>query len=140
MARADFYMVDRGQHRDDPLMVVCILARKAYEARQPLLILARDEDQAAAIDDKLWAFDENAYIPHQIAGDADDAVTAVLVVPPGVDTPDRPLVINLRDEPAPGAWERVLEVVPPDAAMREGSRARWKAYKARGIEPVKHDL
>lgn len=140
MARADFYMLDRSQHRDDPLMVVCILARKAYEARQPLLILARDQDQAAAIDDKLWAFDENAYIPHQIAGDADDAVTAVLVVPPGVDTPDRPLVINLRDEPAPGAWERVLEVVPPDPATREGSRARWKAYRARGIEPVRHDL
>ena len=140
MARADFYMIDRGQHRDDPLMVVCILARKAYEARQPLLILVRDEAQAAAIDDKLWAFDENAYIPHQIAGDADDEVTAVLVVPPGVGTPDRPLVINLRDEPAPGAWERVLEVVPPDPALREGSRARWKAFRARGIEPVKHDL
>lgn len=140
MARADFYMIDRGQHRGDPLMVVCILARKAYEARQPLLILVRDEAQAAAIDDKLWAFDENAYIPHQIAGDADDEVTAVLVVPPGVGTPDRPLVINLRDEPAPGAWERVLEVVPPDPALREGSRARWKAYRARGIEPVKHDL
>jgi DNA polymerase-3 subunit chi len=140
VARADFYMIDQGRHRDDPLMVVCILARKAYEARQPLLVLVRDEEQAAALDEKLWEFDENVYIPHQLAGDADDEVTAVLIVPPGVDTPDRPLVINLRDEPAPGQWERVLEVVPPDPALREGSRERWKAYRARGIEPKRIDL
>ena len=30
-----------------------------------------------AIDEKLWEFDENAYIPHQVAGDADDEVIAI---------------------------------------------------------------
>ena len=141
MPRATFYRIEQGRYRDDPLMVVCVLARKAYETRQPLLILARDDAQAEEIDTKLWEFDENAYIPHQIAGDAeDDAVTAVLVVPPGVATDDRPLVINLRDAVAPGAWERVLEVVAPDAALKASARERWKAYKARGVTLEAHDM
>jgi DNA polymerase-3 subunit chi len=140
MPRATFYRIEKGRYRDDPLMVVCILAGRVYQARQPLLILARDDEQAQAIDEKLWEFDENAYIPHQIAGDADDAVTAVLVVPPGVEADDRPLVINLRDEPPPGAWERVLEVVPADEALRAAARERWKAYKARGVALEAHDI
>jgi DNA polymerase-3 subunit chi len=140
MPRATFYRIDKGRYCDDPLMVVCVLARKAYEARQPLLILARDDEQAQAIDEKLWEFDENAYIPHQLAGDADDAVTAVLIVPPDVDAEARALVINLRDGVPAGEWERVLEVVPPDEAAKASARERWKAYKARGVTLEAHDM
>jgi DNA polymerase-3 subunit chi len=140
MPRADFYLIDKPRYREDPLRVVCVLARKAFEARQPLLILASDTAQAEAIDQLLWEFDDDTFIPHQIAGDADDAVTAVLIVPPGTVTPDRALVLNLRDECAPGSWERVLEVVPAEAAARAGSRSRWSEYKSRGIEIAKHDM
>lgn len=53
---------------------------------------------------------------------------------------DRLLVINLRDECAPGHFERVLEVVPADESQRAGSRERWKTYKAAGLELSKHDM
>jgi DNA polymerase-3 subunit chi len=139
MPRADFYLIDKPRFREDPLLLVCELAKRAFEARQPTLILARDAEQAESIDAKLWELDD-AFVPHQIVGDADDDVTAVLIVPPDANTPDRPLVINLRDACAPGHWERVLEVVPADPAAREGSRARWSEYKRRGIEPAKHDM
>jgi DNA polymerase-3 subunit chi len=49
-------------------------------------------------------------------------------------------VINLRDECAPGLFERVLEVVPADEALRLGSRKRWTTYKAAGFELTKHDM
>jgi DNA polymerase III subunit chi len=140
MPRADFYLIDKPRFRDDPLLLACELARKAFANAQPALILARSPDQAEALDEKLWEFDEEAFIPHQIAGDDDDAITAVLIVPPGVDVADRPLVINLRDECAPGLFERVLEVVPADEAERAGSRERWKTYKAAGFEVAKHDM
>ena len=119
---------------------MCELAKRAFASEQPTLILARSQDQAEALDEKLWEFDENAFIPHQIAGDDDDAITAVLIAPPGVATADRALVINLRDDCAPGLFERVLEVVPADDAERLGSRERWKTYKAAGFEVAKHDM
>ena len=140
MPRADFYLIAKPRFRDDPLLLVCELARRAFESGQPALILARSADQADALDEKLWEFDEQAFIPHQLAGDEDDAITPVLIVAPGATTADRALVINLRDECAPGLFERVLEVVPADEAQRLGSRERWKTYKAAGFEVNKHDM
>jgi DNA polymerase-3 subunit chi len=140
MPRADFYLIDKPRFREDPLLLVCELAKRAFASTQPALILTRSLDQAEELDEKLWAFDENAFVPHQIAGDDDDEVTAVLIVPPDVRVADRPLVINLRDDCAPGLFERVLEVVPADEAMRTGSRERWKTYRQAGFEVSKHDM
>jgi DNA polymerase-3 subunit chi len=140
MPRADFYLIAKPRFRDDPLLLVCELAKRAFESGQPTLILARSADQADALDEKLWEFDDTVFIPHQLAGDDDDAVTPVLIAAPSVTTPDRTLVINLRDECAPGLFDRVLEVVPADEAQRLGSRERWKTYKAAGFEVTKHDM
>ena len=140
MARADFYLIDKPRFRDDPLLLVCELVKKAYASEQPTLILARSPEQAEALDEKLWEFDDDAFIPHQLAGDDDDSITAVVIAPPGVATADRPLVVNLRDECAPGSYERVLEVVAADPAERDGSRVRWAEYTRRGFEVNKYDM
>jgi DNA polymerase-3 subunit chi len=140
MPRADFYLIAKPRFRDDPLLLVCELAKRAFDSGQPALILARSFDQAEQLDEKLWEFDDAAFIPHQIAGDDDDAITPVLIVPPDASTADRALVINLRDDPAPGLFERVLEVVPADEEQRLGSRKRWTIYKAAAFEVAKHDM
>ncbi|MCW8809275.1 MAG: DNA polymerase III subunit chi [Rhodanobacter sp.] len=140
MPRADFYLIDKPRFREQPLLLVCELTRKAYAAQQPTLILTRDYAQAEALDELLWAFDEDAMIPHQLAGDDDDAATAVLIVPPGVDTADRPLLINLRETCPTGRFQRVLEVVAADPAERDGSRLRWRAYQRLGFELHKNDM
>jgi len=139
MPHADFYLVDKPRFREQPLLLVCELAQKAFVAQQPTLILARDIDQANALDEMLWAFDEEAFIPHQLAGDEDDAHTAVLIVPPDVATADRPLVINLRPTFATGRYERVLEVVAAEPAERDGSRERWREYQRQGFALRKFD-
>ncbi|WP_158883063.1 DNA polymerase III subunit chi [Rhodanobacter sp. L36] len=140
MPRADFYLIDKPRFREQPLLLVCELVRKAFAAQQPTLILTRDFEQAEAIDELLWEFDEDTMIPHQLAGDDDDANTAVLIVPPGIDTVDRPLVINLRETCANGNFQRVLEVVAADPAERDGSRLRWREYQQRGFELHKNDM
>ena len=140
MPAAVFYLIDKPRFREEPLLLVCELARKAFANEQPTMILARSQDQAEAIDAQLWEFSDDSFIPHQIAGDEDDAITAVLIVPPGIDAEDRPLAINLRDNCALGKHQRVLEVVAANPAEREGSRARWSEYKRRGYELTKHDM
>jgi DNA polymerase-3 subunit chi len=140
MPRADFYLIDKPRFREAPLRLVCELARKAFDADQPALILVQSLGQAEALDDELWAFEPDAFVPHQIAGNEEDELTPILIVPPEVETPDRPLVINLRDGVVARICERVLEVVPADPAAREGSRRRWSEYKARGFALDKHDM
>lgn len=141
MPRADFYLIGKPRFRDEPLLLVCELARKAHDAGLWTLVLARDDAQAEAIDDLLWAFDDDAYVPHQVAGtDEEDDLAPVLIAAPGTDVPMRPLLINLRDEAPAGAFERVLEVVPADPAARVPLRERWKHYQAQGFALDKHDM
>ena len=140
MPRADFYLIAKERFREEPLLLVCELARKAYDANLWTLILARDAEQAEALDEMLWDMGDDAYIPHQIAGDEEDQLTPVLIASPDIDTAMRPLVINLRDDAVEGSFERVLEVVPADDSAREPLRERWKQYKARGLDLKKHDM
>jgi DNA polymerase-3 subunit chi len=138
--RADFYLIDKPRFRENPLLLVCELAKMAYAQQIPTLIHARSRAQAEALDELLWEFDPDGFIGHQIAGDEDDDLTPVLVVPPEFDSPMRTLVINLRDSTVPGMPDSVKEVVPADPAERDGSRTRWTDYKARGFELRKFDM
>ena len=141
MPRADFYLIAKPRFRDEPLRLVCELARKAHDAGIPALVLARDAAQAEQLDDLLWDMGEDAYIPHQIVGeDVDEEEAAVLIAPPDVESPLRPIVINLRDGAVDGAVERVLEVVPADESARGPLRERWKQYQSRGFELNKYDM
>jgi DNA polymerase-3 subunit chi len=139
--RADFYLIAKPRFRAEPLRLVCELARKAFDAGQWTLVLARDHAQAEQLDDLLWDMGEDAYIPHQIAGaDIEEEEAAVLIAPPDVDASLRPLVINLRDAAVDGSFERVLEVVPADESARGPLRERWKQYQSRGFELNKYDM
>ena len=90
MPRADFYLIDKPRFREQPLLLVCELARRGYAANLPILVLARDAAQAEAIDDLLWAFDPDEYLPHQIAGmDEGDDDTPILIATPDMDIPAR---------------------------------------------------
>ncbi len=146
MARADFYLIAKPRFREEPLLLVCELAKKALAAGQPMLVLARDAAQAERLDDLLWSFDPDAYVPHQVAGldledgGGEDDEADVLIAPPEIDVPLRALVLNLRDAPVDGAFERVLEVVPADDSARGPLRERWTQYKARGFELKKYDM
>lgn len=141
MPRADFYLIDKPRFREQPLLLVCELAKRGFAANLPILVLARDAAQAEAIDDLLWSFDPDEYLPHQIAGmDEGDDETPILIAAPETDAPARAMLINLRDAAPTGSFDRVLEVVPADPAARAPLRERWKHYQALGFDVTKHDM
>ena len=141
MPRADFYLIDKPRFREQPLLLVCELAKRGYAANLSILVLARDAAQAEAIDDLMWSFDPDEYLPHQIAGmDEGDDDTPILIATPDMDIPARPMLINLRDGAPNGSFDRVLEVVPADPAARAPLRERWKHYQSLGFDVNKHDM
>ena len=141
MPRADSYLIQKERFREDPLLLVCELAKRSYAANLPMLVLARDTAQAEALDDLMWSFDAEEYLPHQIAGmDEGDDDTPILIATPDMDIAARTLLINLRDAAPTGSFERVLEVVPADPAARGPLRERWKHYQTLGFEVNKHDM
>ncbi|HRO63127.1 DNA polymerase III subunit chi [Thermomonas sp.] len=141
MPKAHFYLIDKPRFREQPLLLACELAKRAFAANLSTLILARDQAQAEELDDLLWSFDPDAYLPHQIAGmDEDEDEAPILIATPDTDVPLRPLLINLRDTAPSGQFDRVLEVVPADESARDPLRERWKHYQSLGFEVKKYDM
>lgn len=140
MANADFYLIDKPRFREQPLLLVCELLKRAFAAEIPTLVYCASQEQAEALDELLWEFEDDSFLPHQICGDADDDMTAILLVPPAADTPKRKLVINLRDQAVEPGFEMIKEVIAADPKEREGSRLRWREYQARGDQVRKFDM
>ena len=140
MPRADFYLIAKERFREEPLLLVCELAKRGYAANLPMLVLARDSAQAEALDDLLWSFEDDAYLPHQVAGDDEDELCPILIATPEMEVPARPLLVNLRDGVPAGTFDRVLEVVPADPSARGPLRERWKHYQALGFDVKKIDM
>ncbi|MFA5683173.1 MAG: DNA polymerase III subunit chi [Lysobacteraceae bacterium] len=139
-ARADFYLLASERFRNDPLRVVCVLVKRAFESGAGTLLLARDLRQAEALDDALWAWNGHPYLPHQIAGSDDDDCCPILIAAPGQQVAPRGIQINLRDTPVERVLDRVLEIIPADEDAREPLRDKWRLYKSWNIALSKHDM
>ena len=130
-----FYELASAKFQADPLLLVAKLAEKAFETQASCVILAADEEQAMAIDDKLWSYIDDAFLPHQIAGQDDDDECPVLIVPPAFACPIRDVTINLRSISPAQFGARLLEVIPLDEVDKNVARARFKAFVAAGMKP-----
>ena len=130
-----FYELTSAKFQADPLLLVAKLAEKAFETQASCVILATDEEQAMAIDEKLWSYTDDAFLPHQIAGQDDDDECPVLIVVPAFATPIRDVTINLRSVSPKLFGARLLEVIPLDEAEKNIARARFKAFIAADMKP-----
>jgi DNA polymerase III subunit chi len=115
--------------------VIASIAEKVLATDGRLLVLADDAAYLARLDRMLWGEDETSFIPHGLAGGADDARQPVLLS----TSPDAPnLARNLLI--ADGLWrDSVLGYDRSfylfDAAALEGARLAWKLLAGRdGVE------
>lgn len=135
MTRIDF-------HSDvsDKIAYACRLVRKARTANCQVVVLAADNRQLAALDEALWTFSEQDFLPHVAAGDPLAPQTPIiLTASDDVELPHRQVLINLSDAtPAHFAsFERMFEIVSNDEADKAAGRERYRFYHQRGY-PLTH--
>jgi len=131
-----FYELSSAKFQADPLLLVAKIAQKAFETQASCVILAADEAQAMALDEKLWSYSDDAFLPHQIAGQDDDDECPVLIVAPEFTCPIRDVTINLRSVSPTQFGTRLLEIIPLDEAEKNIARARFKAFISAGLKPT----
>ena len=134
MTRIDFYQLDPSRHRYE--QVVCQLCQKAYEARQMTLLLTENSQQSQLLDQRLWTYSDESFVPHDCA-EPDGFKTPILIHDQPEPDGDRRLLINLsKSVPSYFAqFERVIELVTED--NKAHARANYSFYKERGY-PLKH--
>ncbi|MEY4590396.1 MAG: hypothetical protein RL497_2472 [Pseudomonadota bacterium] len=128
--RADFYVLPAGEDRNH---FACRLVEKAYKLGNRVW-LRLDETAVAGMDEQLWHFKPESFVPHAVyppgtAGANLDAVWLLSALPAD-QTCD--LLINLARTPLepPGNAGRVAELVNQDTEILTLTRQQYARYKA----------
>lgn len=142
MTRVDFYILPE-QGGTDALVAAARLCDKAVTAGKRLYVTADAPAQIDSLGDLLWTQRQGSFIAHE----------RYTGTPPSEPLPD----VLLGDAPPPEGWqdvllslrqdvpaffsrfERVLEIVPGDAASRSKCRERFRYYRERGYEITSYE-
>lgn len=141
--RVDFYVLKHADARARQVFA-CRLAEKAYLKQLGVALLVADESQAREMDDLLWTFDDQSFVPHQLlrAGVAADAQTPVCVTLDPQSLPRSDLLLNLADaEPeALQAHARIAEILDQDPERLRRGRERFRIYRERKVALETHQI
>ncbi len=139
MTRVDFYILP-DTDIEAKLRFACRLAYKAVGAGSQVHVHAEDASAAAAIDELMWEYPADHFLPHACANTEASEKAPVVIShtepPPGADE----VLINLASSIPPffGRFERVAEVIV--APQREMGRERYKFYRGHGYPLYDHKL
>ena len=142
--QVDFYV--RPETSPDALEnFACRLVETVWQRGHNVLVLAASDTAARRLDDLLWTFRDESFVPHRrIGADAPAVVEPVsepvLVSAPGVWSGELDVLVNLTPavpEEADRAV-RIAEIVPAVGAGREAGRERYREYRSRGFELKTH--
>src|SRR5688572_2265582 len=131
MAELWFYHLERSELERalPPLLEKCL--QRGWRA----LVRGGIKERLDALDDMLWTYRDDSFLPHAREGDA--ARQPVWLTTEG-GNPNDAQVLFLIDGAEPGdiaAYERACLVFDGrDQAALESARLRWKAAKEAGIE------
>ena len=121
------------------LRYACRLVEQAYEQGQRCYVYADSNDQAKRMDDTLWTFRDQAFIPHEILSQDSPShprIVAIIGNSPVAPTEFQSLLINI-SESIPetfGSFTRVCEVVDADPQHKQLARERYRQYRDKGCQ------
>jgi len=146
MTRIDFYILEPGNQTSRELFA-CRIVEKAYRLGHQIYIHTQDHRQASQLDEMLWTFKQNSFIPHGIDGQSPDPEAAVLIgynseLSAAAHAEQRPVLINLAPD-VPlffSAFERVGEIIDQDETHKVQGRERYRFYRDRGYSLETHTI
>jgi DNA polymerase-3 subunit chi len=129
--QVDFYQLGGTP----PEQVIATLAEKVLETDGRLLVVAEDEAQLARLDRLLWDQGATSFLPHGVAGGADDARQPILLST-SPDAPNQARNMLIAD----GLWREASLTYDRsfylfDDSTLDGARLAWKLLAGReGVE------
>jgi DNA polymerase-3 subunit chi len=140
--RVDFYVSDAAGP-EVRLRLACRIAEKAYLAQQRVVVLLDDAESLRRFDELLWTFGDGSFVPHDTVAQAGSTCEAPVALTTGaLPAAHADVLLNLTGG-LPGGFEaftRVAEFLDARPEVRAGGRERFKAYRARAIEPQTHNV
>lgn len=148
MGQADFYILQREDDHSRHLMV-CRLVEKALRQGHRVHIHLQTEEEAQELDQWLWSFRPDSFIPHSLQ-QAPEAAAAPVTLGTGTlqarldapAMPEPPILINLAQSVPEffSSFPRIAEVVTQRPDILSASRDHFRLYRKNGYNVASHNL
>ena len=113
----------------------CLQASYFYRQKQRVYIYTQDQKHAEQVDEMLWAFDSDSFVPHNLVGEGPKQGAAVEI---GFQAPQgrRPVLINLTSTVPNFAnqFQFIDDFEPSDEALKQQARERFKTCRQWGFQ------
>lgn len=113
----------------------CLQASHFYRQNQRVYIYAQDQSQAEQVDELLWAFDSDSFVPHNLIGEGPKQGAPVEIGSAPLRG-RRPVLINLTSSVPDFAnqFQFIVDFVPSDDTLKQQARERFKHYRQWGFK------
>jgi len=139
MTRIEFYVLPDSEQAGRA-RAACQLASKGWQHGLPVFIRCQDDQQCNELDELLWTFRAERFIPHELHGV--DPLAPVVI---GTEQPPalvQGLLINLSPTLSPHTdqFSRVIEIVNQQPELLTVCRDNFRLYRQRGYDPKRVEL
>jgi len=121
--------------QDLVLYCACIQASHYYRQNKKVFIYTQDQQQAHDIDELLWRFDADAFVPHNLLGEGSRYGSPVEI---SWQKPKnrRAVLINLSEKTPDFAhtFAQIVDFVPCDEILKKLARERFRGYRQQGSQ------
>ena len=119
---------------DAHLFQACLHASVCYRNNQRVYIHTEHQESAHAIDEMLWGFEPDSFVPHNLVGEGPKQGAPVEI---GFQRPTnrRPFLINLASQIPnfAGNYSHIIDFVPAENSLKQQARERFKQYRQAGF-------
>ncbi|MFP3518568.1 DNA polymerase III subunit chi [Pseudomonas sp. SIMBA_077] len=139
MTKVDFYILPSAEP-SARLDFACKLTEKAWRLGHKVYLHCSDATQRKDLDERLWRFKGESFVPHSNLEDQPDGVVLMGFTEAPANHQD--LLINL-DLNVPAFFKRfarVAEVVVEDPVVRLAARESFRFYREHGYPLQDHKL
>lgn len=139
--RVDFYLLSNPE-TEACWLFTCRLIEKAYLRGHRLFVLCANQQEAEYLDELLWTFQDDSFIPHNLQGEGPEPPPSVQI---GFEKEPRgfnDILINFAD-PVPTyaqRFNRVIEVIASNEEAKIMGRHHYRYYQAKGCTPHIHEI
>jgi DNA polymerase-3 subunit chi len=139
MSQVVFY-VFATEGKSSPLAIsahfahACRIAAFFYAQNKKVFIYTDSQQDAFAVDEYLWQFDGDSFVPHNLSGEGPKFGTPVEISWQAPLHP-RPILINLSQKTPDFAinFQNIIDFVPFPEPQKIAARIRYSAYKKMGL-------
>ena len=145
MTKADFYILNKSEYKAR-LVFLCRLIEKATGLGHSIYIHTNDLQQATEIDDYLWSYKIESFLPHNLnSNDQDSRKKPSAPVTIGFSVQcehHNDLLINFASNLPRfyNNFKRIAEIVIQNDTILKELRTHYREIKNEGIEAIIHDF